>query len=705
MGIPHVEFTAAHQHNRLMHIELGLGFALDLPRADDGVCPGIGSVTWQGLPLRDPRLPWTIAFESEAGLAFTLSRLLGIEQNGDATVLVFAADGRWMPRAQEADAMGDARVRTRRLASARATVRWSFRPVVAQVEGREWSGLAMRVAVSSPGHPLHWLIEDGTWELGGRATGCTLIQQDISTIGLEQPVAADSAFSTIEKFHTDGWGGAYPMDMLPRCAGSSPCDFQAKDDMALCLFSERPGLSRARIEKFADEEVIHHTERPFFRLSEEVVAPERTLLVHRAPATLDRRTRRELWLDCFTHVRARILAAYGFQLETPRPLVHAHLWDADLKARGPLWTEALIAALPLYRRLGYRDVFTHGVWESVTSDPTKTEADGNICCPYRFRFAEMFGGDASMRAIGEAAAAAGVGMFQWYSFHLSMKAPIWKEHPDWVLREANGDPYDANYGSLCAGRLHSDYGRWFEEDIRHSCTAAGSAGIFWDSYQNLGVTAVDWGSADKAPQAELIWAMQARQQAMGLRHRPEITTIFGVSQVAMFGFSADRFRRRLWDEVVDGDQAFALMDTSPGFFTDRYPFGAGLLDADRYFWLVAHRSIPAIVARPWSSPLDAGHAAPALPGNDQAEAFARVNHLFNRCDPHQHRLRLADDGGHVLWLDAAGRPATIWAFRDGSTAGGEARDLEDGARTDHGGRIALRAGHVYLLDGRQPASK
>lgn len=686
-----------------MRLDLGSGFAIDLPRADDGACPGIGAVTWQGIPLRDPRLPWTVAFESEAGLAFALSHLLAVERDGSATVLVFAADGRWMPRAQEADAMGDARVRTRRLASARATVRWSFRPLAEQVAGQEWAGLAMRIGVSSPGHPLHWLIEDATWELGGRATGCTLIQQDVSTIGLEQPVSADSAFSTIEKFVTDGWGGAYPMDMLPRCAGSAPCDFQARDDLALCIYSERPGLSRARIEKFADEDVIHHTERPFFRLTEEAIAPERTLLVHRAPRTLDRRARRELWLDCFTHVRARIHAAHGFRLETPRPMVHAHLWDADLQARGPRWTEALAAALPLYRRLGYRDVFTHGVWESITSDPARSSADGNICAPYRFRFAEAFGGDAGMAALGAAARAAGVGMFQWYSFHLSKFAPVWREHPDWMLREANGDAYDANYGILCAGRLNSDYGRWFEDDIRHSCAAAGSAGIFWDSYQNLGLTAVDWGSPDKAPQAELIWAMQARQQAAGLRHRPEITTIFGVSQVAMFGFAADRFRRRLWDDVVAGDQAFALLDTSPGFFSQDYPFGAGRLDAERYFWLAAHRCIPGISARPWSSPADPSHGGPQLPGADQADAFARVNRLYNRCEPHLHRLRLADDGGHVLWLDAAGVPAALWAFRDGAVACEQARDLDTGARADAGGRLAARAGHAYLLGDRAPA--
>lgn len=682
-----------------MRLDLGRGFAIDLPCAADGACPGIGAVTWQGVPLRDPRLPWTIAWESEAGIAFALTHLLAVEREGEATVLVFAADSRWQPRVQEADAMGDGRIRARRLAAARATVRWRFAAVAERVWEQDWDGLRMRVVVDCPGHPLHWLLEAATWELGGRADGCTLVQQDTSTIDLEQPVRADSSFTTMEKFFTDGWGGAYPMDMMPRCAGSCPCDFQARDDLALCLYSERPGLSRARLEKRADEDVIHHLERPFFRLGERVAAPERTLLLHRAPAPLSRRRRRELWLDCFTHVRARIHAAYGFRLETPRPTVFAHLWDRQLKELGAGWSQPLIAALPVWSRLGFRDVSTHGVWESVTSDPARGPEDGNICAPYRFRFAEAFGGDAGMRRLGEAARAAGLGLFQWFSFHLSKFAPVWREHPDWVLREPTGDPYDASYHILWAGRLGSGYGAWFEDDIRHSCAAAQAAGIFWDSYQNLGLTAIDWSGPDKAPQAELIWAMQARQQAAGLRHRPEISTIFGVSQVAMFGFAADRFRRRLWDDAVAGDHAFALLDTSPCFFSGRNPFGSGAIEPDRYFWLAAHRCVPGMNADPWS-----GTSGQALPGTDLADGFARVNAIYNRCAPHQHRLRLAEDGGHVLWLDAAGEPAALWAFRDAALpCATAAHDLDDGCRRDVGGRLAARAGHAYLLGARQPA--
>ncbi len=195
--------------------------------------------------------------------------------------------------------------------------------------------------------------------------------------------------------------------------------------------------------------------------------------------------------------------------------------------------------------------------------------------------------------------------------------------------------------------------------------------------------------------------MQARQQAAGLRHRPETTTVFGVSQVALFGFAADKFRRRLWDDAVVGDHAFALIDTAPGYFSSQYPFGKGALNAAQYFWLVAHRCIPAISARPWSTPSEATQ----LPGGDQVEEFARVNALYNRCEPHLHRLRLMAGGGHVVWLDAAGSPAVMWVFADDVVpCAVAAQDLDSGVDCAVGGVIAARAGHVYLLDGHQPAA-
>ena len=538
----------------------------------NGRFAGLGDVLFEATPLRSPELPWTFYTESEEGLRFSEFELIEVLRSGEGSAtIVFESEGAWMPRIQEADAMGDARIKARRLHRPKATFRWTFRLIRERIFENDYAGLAMQLEVESPGHPIHWIIEDTTWEIGGGAAGATLIQQDISTMDLEQTVKADSAFSTIEKFHTDGWGGAYPMDMLPRAAGAAICDFQAKGDLALVLFAENPSLTRARLEKFADENVIHFTDRAFFPLGEKVKAPERKLLVHRHATAFKRHEWRNLWLDCFTEVRTRILGRYGFELEIPQPRVWSHLWDEDLKKLGKQWSRELMAALPEFHRLGFREVFTHGVLDSITNDPDPAEP-GNICCPYQFRFAESFGGDAGMKQLTDAARAAGVEVFQWFSFHLSRHAQVWKDHPDWVLREANGDPWDGNYGSLWSGRFLSEYGTWMKTQVKETCRAAGLDGIFWDSYQNLGITCVDWSAPDKAPQADAIWKFQAELQRLGIRQFCEITTIFGLSCVAVYGFEDDKFRRRLWSDTLKNDDIFGLLDTAPGFFTSSYPF-------------------------------------------------------------------------------------------------------------------------------------
>ena len=150
---------------------------------------GIGAVRYGATLLRSPRLPWTFYTESDQGVRFEDYRFVKVvKTRGGGRTIVFTAHGRWLPRIQDADAMGDARVKTRRVAMPVATFRWSFRPITERLWENEWTGLAMQLEVASPGVPLHWLIEDATWEIGGVAAGATLT----SGIGLrvKSPVNA-----------------------------------------------------------------------------------------------------------------------------------------------------------------------------------------------------------------------------------------------------------------------------------------------------------------------------------------------------------------------------------------------------------------------------------------------------------------------------------------------------------------------------------
>lgn len=192
--------------------------------------------------------------------------------------------------------------------------------------------------------------------------------------------------------------------------------------------------------------------------------------------------------------------------------------------------------------------------------------------------------------------------------------------------------------------------------------------------------------------------MQAKLQRYGYRQKCEVVTIFGVSAVAMYGFEADKFRRRLWNDTVRNDDAFALLDCPPGFFSK-----GGVLRADRispalYFWLAGYRAVPGASARPWGSPEDPEHAGPQLPGGDLAEEYARVNHLYNTVLPHMHRLRVVAGGTHALWLNKHNAPAVIWAYRNAAVPyTGSVVDVATGQQSQANGRLDVTAGHVYQL--------
>ena len=208
------------QENRALKFSNGL--ELDLVLCGDRFL-GIGTVRHAGVPLRSSALPWTIYAELEAGFRYDRFQLIEIKASSTEAMIRLHARAGWLPRVQEADAMGDSRIRSRRLDAPVAEVRWNFRIINEEIYENTWSGLAMQIEVDTPGHPVHWLLEDATWEIGGEAHGCTLIQQDIMAQDLEQRVERSSVFSTHECFEmlTDGeWEPNYPMDMMPRGVGA-----------------------------------------------------------------------------------------------------------------------------------------------------------------------------------------------------------------------------------------------------------------------------------------------------------------------------------------------------------------------------------------------------------------------------------------------------------------------------------------------------
>ncbi len=95
-----------------MNLTFSNGIAFNCNLEKDRVFPGIGGVLLKAPCYVTDQLPWTFYTESEnknGAWRFEEFLLKDIESDENSATLTLSSRGRWLPRIQEADAMGDAR--------------------------------------------------------------------------------------------------------------------------------------------------------------------------------------------------------------------------------------------------------------------------------------------------------------------------------------------------------------------------------------------------------------------------------------------------------------------------------------------------------------------------------------------------------------------------------------------------------------------
>ncbi|NQZ67366.1 MAG: hypothetical protein HRT89_04795, partial [Lentisphaeria bacterium] len=117
-----------------------------------------------------------------------------------------------------------------------------------------------------------------------------------------------------------------------------------------------------------------------------------------------------------------------------------------------------------------------------------------------------------------------------------------------------------------------------------------------------------------------------------------------------------------------------------------------------YFWMAAHRVLPGLDIYPWAYDIDYTKPGSGWPGGEMAEAYGRVNNLFNKAFPSMNRLRVVEGGTHVIWLNDNDEPAVVWAFNDVTFEHeGTVENLETGEKLESIGSCSLAAHCVYFL--------
>jgi len=81
----------------------------------------------------------TLAFEGNRFLGIGEVRLKDVRRSGQEAILLFTSEGRWLPRLQAADAMGDARIATRSVKRPVARFRWTCSPAPPARGSDDWN--------------------------------------------------------------------------------------------------------------------------------------------------------------------------------------------------------------------------------------------------------------------------------------------------------------------------------------------------------------------------------------------------------------------------------------------------------------------------------------------------------------------------------------------------------------------------------------
>ena len=185
--------------------------------------------------------------------------------------------------------------------------------------------------------------------------------------------------------------------------------------------------------------------------------------------------------------------------------------------------------VPRWADMGARTVTVHSIWVSdYTVDRLKTKEDGGLhgglvvgsICNVRVHEVDpLWGGIDSLAYFTEKAHAQGMKVEVWWASHLSRRAPIFVEHPEWMMMARDGLANGGGFGhqSLISVDLNAPGClEWMADKLIAVRRAAGIDGIFHDSYGNMTFLPTNFADPRRRGQQEAYGRLVAKLQQAGM---------------------------------------------------------------------------------------------------------------------------------------------------------------------------------------------
>ncbi len=479
---------------------------------------GLGRVSIGNAMLRAATVPLRPLIQTPDGIRYDAFRLDAVRRNGDEVVLVTTAFGRQTMFGQYRDEY-DSLLAWPRVEGGpfRDILAWRLRPETLTLDDTTYRGFSYALRFRSRQRSIHQVLMVSTWELGGRATGNTLLNQG----QVNPPVykcAKRTAFTTAcwRQLGEVGKPDGYSFQFSSRYSPIQCFDFQYGP--AGTLFGYWPDFVdvHSLVQKNLGEDVVFVLDKCLQPLAKNVAFPRKCIMWAPPP---DEGAKEHLmhdrWWQALEHAQGRVRAA--FHIVSPRIVPEARLlYRTGLDANGKLvmWIagkpcapQDTLAAwakhFPALAAAGARrTMFADAVAETDVTENGYTYklqkgihgdlVTGSVCNVWRYRMAEFWGGWKAWEKYYQAGQAAGLEIGHWVGGHLSVNAPILREHPEFVCQHANTRPHAGGYSfNLCSGLNWNVACDWMLEQFAEWKTH-GLDYVWFDSLGNIGLMGVDY---------------------------------------------------------------------------------------------------------------------------------------------------------------------------------------------------------------------
>ncbi len=508
---------------------------------------GLGEVTVGGIPIRSGTIPLRPDFSTIDALHFQDFVLDEIVAQEHGVTLRTTTVGRQEVLSNDMMDEYDFMLAFPKVREPREdSLEWVLTSRELELEGERYVGFSLGFVFHSEVNKVHRLLTYGTWEIGGKATGNTIYHQ--SQVG--EPVytaAPETHYTTACLKRLDLWhspfGNSY--QFCPRWASMQPFDFQAAPEGVLLGYWRDLHSVKSLIQKNPGEEVVFVLDEYDFELTNHVETPAKHILFSASRQPRQRHQVIDMWTRAMEYTGDIIRGFFGIELCAPRVTGGVKFEgkvciSREELAKGPqddwLWREEngkfyfLLEGdtieshdllywmgdkiLPRLHAQGIRrcsiiqPVHQSDFTELAFAYHAQTGWHGDIyvssvCGSHRYVPADFYGGWKAWRYMAEKAKKLDVSIGHWIGFHLTPRAAIVAEHPEYLVMHANTKRFGGGYGHQCINAINWRSGArdWFLDDMRRWFDE-GLDWLWFDSWPNLACLSLDYRDNMAPMQAE-----------------------------------------------------------------------------------------------------------------------------------------------------------------------------------------------------------